>query len=110
MTDRPVPSLSRKRVDEDIPASYDFVNDLPSGVSISSVGTTVATVAPDSAVADASPSSIISGSGSDSGTVVTQKVVDGTDGAKYFLVFAVTGDDGMVYHGEATLLISDPED
>ena len=102
--------MSRKRVDEDIPASYDFIDDLPSGVTIDSVSTTVATVAPDSAVADGSPSSIISGSAADVGTIVTQKIVDGEDGAKYFLVFKVTGSDGMKYEGEATLLISDPED
>ena len=105
MTVRPIPSFSRKRVDEDVPLSYDFVNDLPSGVSIGAVGTTTATVAADSAVSDASPSSIISGSAADSGTVVTQKIVDGTNGCKYLLVFQVTGDDSMIYQGEAYLLV-----
>ena len=110
MTERPVPSLSRKRVDEDIPVSYNFVNDIPSGVAISSVTTCVATVAPDSAVADSSPENIVSGAPSSSGLIYTQKIINGTDGCKYFLVMLATGDDGMKYEGEATLLISDPED
>lgn len=107
MSERIVPAFSRKRVDEDVPLTYDFVNDLPDGVSISSVGTTTAAVASDSAVTDASPSAIISGTASDSGTKVTQKVINGTDGCKYFLVFSVTGDDGNTYEGEATLLVED---
>ena len=105
MTERAVPSFSRKRVDEDLPLSYDFVNDLPSGVTIDTVGTTVATVATDSAVSDSTPSGIISGTAADSGTVVTQKIVNGTNGCKYLLVFQVTGDDSMIYQGEAYLLV-----
>jgi len=105
MTERAVPSFSRKRVDEDLPLSYDFVNDLPSDVTIDAVGTTVATVAADSAVSDSSPSGIISGSAADSGTVVTQKVINGTNGCNYLLVFQVTGSDGMIYQGEAYLLV-----
>ena len=107
MTERPVPAFSRKRVAEDLPLTYDFVNDLPTDVTIDSVGVTTATVASYSAVADSSPSSIISGVASDSGTKVTQKIVDGEDGCTYFLVFSVTGDDAMVYLGEATLLVKD---
>jgi hypothetical protein len=107
MTERVVPAFSRKRVDEDLPLTYDFANDLPSDVAISATGTTTAAVAADSAVTDGSPSAIVSGTASYSGTQVTQKIINGTDGCKYFLVFEVTGDDGNKYHGEATLLIKD---
>ena len=110
MTDRPIPSLSRKRVDEDIPVSYDFANDIPSGVTISSVATCVATVAPESTISDSSLENIVSGAPSNSGLVYTQKIVDGVDGCTYFLAMQANGSDGMVYIGEATLLVSDPED
>lgn len=107
MTERLIPEFSRKRVNEDLPLTYDFVNDLPSGVAIDTVGTTTASVASDSSVDDSAPTNIVSGAATNSGTEVTQKVIDGVNGCKYFLVFEVTGDDAMVYHGEATILVKD---
>lgn len=106
MTERPVPTMSRKRTTETVPVGYDFTNDLPSGVTVSSAGTTTATVASDSAVADASPSSIINGAASAATPIITQSITAGTDGAKYFLKFIATGSDGETYEGEATILIA----
>ena len=107
MTDRPVPTASRKRVDEDIPLTYDFTNDLPTGVTVASAATCVATLYSQSKVADASPSAIVSGVPTVSSPNVTQKIVDGTDGASYFITFPATGSDGNVYIGECILLIED---
>lgn len=107
MTERPVPEASRKRVDEDIPLTYDFTNDLPSGVTVSSAATCVCAVYSKSKTADANPSAIISGAPTVSSPNVTQKIINGTDGASYFIVFPATGSDGNLYEGECILLIED---
>lgn len=44
---------------------------------------------------DASPSSIISGSASVSGTIVSQKITAGTEGVTYTLVWQATSSDGQ---------------
>ncbi len=104
---RPVQAFARKRTTETLPLAFDFTNVLPSEVTISSAGTTLATVASDSTVEDASPSDIVSGSASVSGTKVAQTITAGVDGVKYFLKFIANGSDSKIYEGEAGLLVSD---
>ncbi len=111
MSKRPVQCFPRMRTTEILPLTYDFTDELPSGVTLSSAGTTVATEADDSDVTDATPTDIVSGAASVTGSnlKVTQ-TIDGTqavDGTKYFLVFQGTGSDSKTYEGEAVVLIKD---
>lgn len=80
---------------EDLPAKYegetktytfDFTSDLADGETIStqSVAATVYSGT------DAAPSSIISGSASASGAVVSQKITAGTVGVLYLLICTIT--------------------
>jgi hypothetical protein len=77
--DRPTPSFSRKRIDEDLKLTFDFTNGLASAETIS---TAVVTATVYSGT-DASPSAIISGVATISGALVTQKVIDGLEGVTY---------------------------
>ncbi len=66
--------------------SLDFVNDLASGETLSSVSSVGLTVFQGT---DASPSSHLSGSSSISGTVVSQRLATLTSGVTYTLSFNV---------------------
>ena len=74
-----IDSFTPKRVDEDWVVGFNFVGRLGSGETISTA-TCTATVF---AGTDASPSSIISGSTTITGNMVTQLIVDGVDGVIY---------------------------
>ncbi len=69
----------------------DFTSQLPIGVTISSK---VATATVYSGV-DASPSSLISGSATSSGAIVSQKVTGGVLGVLYELLFTITTSDAQ---------------
>lgn len=61
--------------------------------SLLAVGETISTQAVTSTVysgTDASPSSMISGSASASGTIVSQKITAGTEGVMYYLKCTIT--------------------
>ena len=81
--------------------TFDFSNDLPAGVTIS---TQVVTAAVYSGV-DASPSSIISGSASDSSQTVTQLVTGGVSGTTYLLTCAITTSDSQAHAKQGFLSI-----
>ena len=71
--------------------TVDFVDSIPAGDSIS----TQSVVASVYSGADASPSAIISGSATASGTKVTQKVTAGTLGVIYQLTWTVGTTAGL---------------
>ena len=70
---------------------FDFASRLDVGVTIS---TKVVTSTVYSGT-DASPSSMISGSASSSGTIVSQLVIGGTLGVVYYLICTITTSDGQ---------------
>ena len=74
--------LESKPTGETKTYQFDFASDLASGETLSSYST-VATVYSGT---DASPSSIISGSASASGSIVSQKITAGTVGVIYQLL------------------------
>jgi len=102
-----IKNFESKSVGETLPFTYDTTKQLPSGVVPSSCVVT-AMVADDSAVADASPSSIVSGSTTISGNIGSQLITAGTDGAKYILQFRFTLDDSSVLDGYGALTIDSP--
>jgi hypothetical protein len=69
----------------------DFVDSIPAGSSISTQSVTASVYSG----TDASPSAIISGSATASGTQVTQKVTGGTVGVIYQLTWTVTTSGGL---------------
>lgn len=71
--------------------TVDFVDAIPAGDSIS----TKSVAASVYSGTDASPSAIISGSASSSGTQVTQKVTGGTVGVMYQLTWTVVTAAGL---------------
>lgn len=71
---------------------YDFTFTLPAGVTISSAVTTAAVYSG----TDASPSALIDGAVSISGTTVTQSITGGTVGVLYSLFCVATCSDGQV--------------
>lgn len=88
--------------------AWDFKNDIPSSVTISTAHDWVATV---KSGTDASPSDIISGSAAASGTK-SQQLIDatlGVEGVEYYLEIKVTLSDGQVFEELATVLIDDAE-
>ena len=89
-----IDSFSPKRVDEDWVIGFNFVGRLASGETISTA-TCTATVF---AGTDASPSSIISGSTTTTGTKVTQLIVDGVDGVTYQVQCAITTSSSQKRH------------
>ncbi len=103
--DRPTPSFSRKRIDEDLKLTFDFTNDLASAETIS-VATVTATVY---SGVDASPQNIVSGSESISGQTVVQVIADGLEGVTYLLECQITSDQSQVVHLMALLPVSDTE-
>jgi methylmalonyl-CoA mutase cobalamin-binding subunit len=81
--------------------TFDFSNDLPAAVTIS---TQVVTAAVYSGV-DASPSSLISGSASDSAQIVTQLVTGGVSGTTYLLTCTITTSDSQTHAKQGFLTI-----
>jgi len=72
--------------------TVDFLGDLPSGDTIS----TASVAASVYSGTDASPSSLISGSATISGSRVTQKLTGGTEGVMYLLVWTANTAAGLV--------------
>lgn len=70
---------------------FDFTSQLPSGTTISSSSVAAAVYSG----VDASPSSIISGSSSASGAVVTQNITAGVAGVIYFLTCTAITSGGL---------------
>jgi hypothetical protein len=103
--DRPLPSFSRKRVDEDLKLTFDFSNDIASGETISTATTTAAVWSG----TDANPNDIVSGSASISGAKVTQLIINGTDGVTYLLKFRVVTDQSQTINGMSLLDVGDTE-
>ncbi len=103
--DRPTPSFSRKRIDEDLKLTFDCTNDLASAETISTA-TVTATVYSGT---DASPQSIVSGSETISGQTVTQVVKDGLEDVTYLLECQITTDQSQTVHLMALLPVSDTE-
>ena len=103
--DRPTPSFSRKRIDEDLKLSFSFENDLASAETIS---TAVVTATVYSGT-DASPSAIVSGSAAISGQTVTQLIINGLEGVTYLLECEITTDQSQTVHLPALLPVSDTE-
>lgn len=85
------PGFDPKDPDETIILGFDFANltDTPTSPAI--------TVTRHAGAADASPSAILSGSPSISGTQVLQKVTGGTAGTDYLLRCEVDGPSGTHY-------------
>ena len=81
--------------------TLDFVGDIPAGDSISTASVTAAVYS----CTDASPSSLISGSASSSGTRVTQKLTGGVEGVVYQLTWSVTTAAGLVLKKPTLLAI-----
>ena len=79
--------LPPKLIGETRTYQVDFASLLAAGETISSVATTVASVYSGT---DASPSAILSGSASNSGSVVSQKITAGTLGVIYQILLQVT--------------------
>ena len=87
--------LDPKLVGETVTAQFDFASRL----GTETISTQVVTAAVYSGT-DASPSSIISGSASSSGSIVSQKITAGTEGVVYKLLCTITTSGGQ------TLLMS----
>lgn len=83
--------LGGKRASETVIETFDFASLLAVGETLSAAAVT-ATVYSGT---DSSPSSLISGSASISGTKVTQKITAGTAGVVYQLSCAVTTSTGQ---------------
>ena len=98
--------LEPKRTGETINYAVDFANVLASGVTLSTAANWVATV---KSGTDASPSSIVSGSASISGTKSVQAITAGTDGVVYYLKVSVTTSDSQTLEELVTLEVQDKE-
>lgn len=83
--------LPNKYASETVTVTFDFTADLASGETISTQAVSAATYSG----TDASPSSIISGSASASGAVVSQKITAGTTGVMYELTCSITTSAGQ---------------
>lgn len=81
-----------KYVSEDLLLTWDFASQITVGETL--LGATVS--ASVYSGTDATPSNIISGNESISGSVVTQKIIDGTAGVQYYVDCAVTTSLGQV--------------
>lgn len=82
--------------------SVDFADVLPLGVTISTKTVTASVYSG----TDASPSAIISGVATSSGSVVTQKIAAGTLGVIYTLLWAITTSDSQTLHKTTLLAIA----
>lgn len=81
--------------------SFDFSNDLPAGVTIS---TQIVSAAVYSGV-DATPSAIISGAATDTAQVVTQLLTGGVSGTTYLLTCSITTSDSQTHVKQGFLSI-----
>lgn len=99
MTDRVI--LAPKTTSEGVNVPFDFISRLGSSETIS---TQVVTCTVWSGV-DASPSSMISGSASHSGSVVTQLVIGGVAGVTYYLLCTITTSLGQTLSLAAFLTV-----
>ena len=93
--------IEGKQSGETVTIPFSFLSHLATGETISSASTT-ATVYSGT---DASPSSIISGAPSISGSTVSQKVIGGTLGVTYVLVCSATTSTGQVLQISGYLVI-----
>lgn len=93
--------LDPKLVGETRAYTFDFSNLINPGVTLSGPVVTAAVYSG----TDASPSSIISGSASASGAVVTQKITAGTVGVIYELLCTVTTSDGQTLNKSGYLAV-----
>lgn len=82
--------------------TFDFSNDLPAGVTISTQAVTSILYSG----VDASPSSVISGVASDTAQIVTQKVTGGVSGATYLLTCTITTSDSQTHAKQGFLTIA----
>lgn len=82
---------------------FDFANQLAVGVTLSSSATTSEVFSG----VDASPSSMISGSSSISGTQVTQMIIGGTDGVVYDLICTAVTSDSQTLIRAGYLAVTD---
>lgn len=82
--------------------TFDFTSDLAIGETISTQTVTATTYSG----TDASPSSIISGSASASGAVVSQKITAGVLGTMYELLCQITTSAGQTLQQPAFLAIA----
>ena len=83
--------LPPKRVGSTKTYTFDFTSDLAIGETISTQAVTASVYAG----TDATPSAIVSGSASASGTVVSQKITAGVLGVIYKLICAITTSAGQ---------------
>lgn len=90
-----------KKQGETVILTFDFISQLPAGVTIS---TQVVSAAVWSGV-DANPSAVISGAASASGTKVTQKVTAGVAGCVYALLCTITTSDAQTLQMSAYLAV-----
>lgn len=88
---QPQVTLTPKLVGDTVLVPFDFASRLGVGVTISTQAVACAVYSG----VDASPSSMISGSATASGTIVTQKVTAGTVGVMYQLACTITTSDGQ---------------
>ncbi len=98
-----VKAFTAKRVDEDKLLSFDYKDVLATGETISTQ-TFTATVVKGT---DATPSAIISGSATSSGSKATQLVVNGVDGVKYLIQCEITTSQSQKLHGLGYLTVTD---
>ncbi len=95
--------LSPKLSSETVPVQVDFISQLASGEAVSAVARSVVV---DSGI-DASPSAILSGAGSLSGSIFTQILTDGVDGVIYLISFDATTSLGNHLIINASLAVLD---
>lgn len=94
--------LQPKRTSEQKVLTFDFARRMASGESIESASWTCTV----HAGTDASASSMVSGSATNSGTKSSQKIISGVDGVTYLIRCALTTSQQTLY-GEALLYVSD---
>lgn len=95
-----------KRSDARIPIEFPFADQLQFGETISGQAVTCVV----SSGTDPTPSNVLFGAPTLSGTNVTQVVTAGVEGVIYQLVCAVTGSLGHIYTKGAKLaVVNDPE-
>ncbi len=92
-----------KRIDEDLPLTFNFNKRLPASDTISTA-TWTATVL---AGTDSSPNDIVSGASSNASGRSTQKIIDGLEGVTYALECEMVSTAGYTFHGLALLKVSD---
>jgi len=93
--------IEGKQSGETVTIPFSFLSHLATGETISSASTT-ATVYSGT---DASPSAIISGAASISGSTVSQKITAGTEGVTYLLLCSATTSTGQILKISGYLVI-----